>query len=86
LATHPRKETEAPELLTAYVARIGGGKGALLSHQEEVELGRGAKSGDGEACRRLVEKNLRLVGCVARKYRGRGLPFEDLIQEGTSGS
>jgi RNA polymerase primary sigma factor len=83
LATHPRKETEAPELLTAYVARIG--KGALLSHQEEVELGCGAKSGDAEACRRLVEKNLRLVVCVARKYRGRGLPFEDLIQEGNVG-
>jgi DNA-directed RNA polymerase sigma subunit (sigma70/sigma32) len=59
-----------------------GGRGALLSHEQEVELGRRARSGDGEARRRLLEKNLRLAVCVARKYGGRGLPFEDLIQEG----
>jgi DNA-directed RNA polymerase sigma subunit (sigma70/sigma32) len=38
-----------------------------------------------EVCRRLVENNLRLAVCVAREYRGRGLPFEDLIQEGNIG-
>jgi RNA polymerase primary sigma factor len=83
LATYPNtcKETEAPEALDTYMACIGG-RGALLSHEQEVELGRRARSGDGEARRRLVEKNLRLAVCGARKYGGRGLPFEDLIQEG----
>jgi len=82
LATYRRtyKEAEAPEVLAAYMARIG--RGDLLSHTEEVGLGRRARSGDGEARRRLVEKNLRLAVFVARKYGGRGVRFEDLIQEG----
>ena len=74
---------QAPELLPGYFARIG--KGNLLSHEEEVELSRRAEAGDGEARRRLIEKNLRLVVSVAKRYRGMGLPFEDLIQEGNIG-
>ena len=77
------REAEAPGLLAAYMARIG--KGELLSHKEEVELGRKARAGDREARRRFVEKNLRLAVSVARKYRGQGLPLEDLIQEGNVG-
>jgi RNA polymerase primary sigma factor len=76
-------EAEAPRLLAAYTARIG--RGDLLSHKEEVELGRRARAGDPEARGRLVEKNLRLAVAVAKKYRGQGLPFEDLIQEGNIG-
>ncbi|HEY6580330.1 MAG TPA: sigma-70 factor domain-containing protein, partial [Rubrobacter sp.] len=49
-------EAEAPWLLAAYMARIG--RGELLSHKEEVELGRKARVGDRGARRRLVEKNL----------------------------
>ena len=60
------------------MARIGG-RGGLLSHTEEADLGRGAQPGADEARRWLVENNLRLAVCVAREYRGRGLPFEDLI-------
>ncbi|MEJ7814371.1 MAG: sigma factor [Rubrobacter sp.] len=85
MATYPRKETQSPVLLAAHMARTGG-RGGLLSHEEEVELGRRVRSGDdGEARRRLVEKNLGLAVSVARKYRGQGLPFEDLIQEGNIG-
>lgn len=74
---------EAPELLPDYFARID--KGKLLTHQEEIDLSKRAKAGDRKARQRLIEKNLRLVISVAKKYRGMGLPFEDLIQEGNIG-
>ena len=77
------KEYETPTLLAGYLDRIG--KGKLLTPREERELSRRAKAGDGRARQRLIEKNLRLVVSVAKKYRGYGLPFEDLIQEGNIG-
>jgi RNA polymerase primary sigma factor len=79
----PTSESGTPELLRGYLSRIGRGK--LLSPEEELNLSRAAKAGDEKARRRLIEKNLRLVVSVAKKYRGMGLPFEDLIQEGNIG-
>ena len=77
------REAETPELISSYFARIG--EGALLTHAEEVDLSRRARAGDAKARTRLVEKNLRLVVSVAKRYRGYGVPFEDLIQEGNIG-
>jgi RNA polymerase primary sigma factor len=77
------RETETPELLVGYLAKIG--KGDLLTHRQEISLSRKARSGDRRARRKLIEKNLRLVVSVAKRYRDMGLPFEDLIQEGNIG-
>ena len=77
------RESETPELLAKYLAHIG--QGNLLTHAEEIDLSNRAKDGDARARQRLIEKNLRLVVSVAKKYRGYGLPFEDLIQEGNIG-
>ncbi len=85
-ATFARRQemgSETPDLIPSYFARID--KGQLLSHAEEVDLSNRAKAGDKKARQRLIEKNLRLVVSVAKKYRGYGLPFEDLIQEGNMG-
>ena len=56
-----------------------------LSPEEERELGRRIKAGDPEALRRLVEGNLRFVVSYAKRYRGLGVPFLDLIHEGNLG-
>lgn len=76
--------TGTPDLLGGYLARIG--RDELLSRDEEVALSRATRADDGKEARaRLIERNLRLVVSVAKRYRGMGLPFEDLIQEGNLG-
>src|ERR671921_978369 len=77
------RPAETPDLIPGYFARID--KGNLLTHREEIDLSKRAKAGDDRARKKLVEKNLRLVVSVAKRYRGMGLPFEDLIQEGNVG-
>ncbi len=76
-------EREAPNPLSRYFGQIGSGR--LLTHEEEIDLGRRTSGGDETARSKLIERNLRLVIPIAKKYRGMGLPFGDLIQEGNIG-
>jgi RNA polymerase primary sigma factor len=56
-----------------------------LTAAEEVCLTRRIERGDMAAKQEMIERNLPLVISVAKPYRGRGVPFDDLVQEGTVG-
>jgi RNA polymerase primary sigma factor len=80
-------EADAPsgagDSLQLFLADVG--KHKLLTAHEEVVLAKAIERGDGRAKRRMIESNLRLVVSIAKGYRGLGVPFLDLIQEGTLG-
>lgn len=60
-------------------------KTPLLTYQQEVELAKQIIAGDNRAREKLIKANLRLVISVAKAYSSRGMPIEDLIQEGNIG-
>ena len=69
--------------LQLFLADVG--KHKLLTAADEVSLAKRIERGDPVAKRHMIESNLRLVVSIAKGYRGLGVPFLDLIQEGTLG-
>lgn len=59
--------------------------GKILTAEEEQQLCKKILEGDKDAYNKLVEKNLRLVISIAKKYNKMQIPFEDLIQNGNIG-
>jgi RNA polymerase primary sigma factor len=72
--------TDALQLFLKDIGRV-----PLLTAAQEVELSKRIERGDDHAKRQMVEANLRLVVSISKNYRNQGLPFLDLIQEGTIG-
>ncbi len=77
------RERATGDSLNAYIREIA--KYEPLSSEMEKELGRRIQAGDQEALRRLVEANLRFVVSYCKRYRNIGIPYLDLIHEGTLG-
>jgi len=71
------------DALQAYLRALA--KLPRLTADDERELGRRIRTGDADALRRLVEGNLRFVVSYAKRFRGLGVPFLDLIHEGNLG-
>jgi RNA polymerase primary sigma factor len=83
LEAQPQVLVGSADSLQLFLADIGRHK--LLTAAEEVTLAKAIERGDVTAKRRMIESNLRLVVSIAKGYRGLGVPFLDLIQEGTLG-
>jgi RNA polymerase primary sigma factor len=101
LTEEPEKEKEAPvpptpappaatipvetttDALQLFLREAG--RHQLLTAAQEVELAKKIEGGDLLAKQRMIQSNLRLVVSIAKNYRNQGLPFLDLIQEGTLG-
>jgi RNA polymerase primary sigma factor len=83
LNLEPEELVASADSLQLFLADVGRHK--LLTAAEEVALAKRIERGDPVAKRRMIESNLRLVVSIAKGYRGLGVPFLDLIQEGTLG-
>lgn len=78
-----KEESFSEDSVRLYLREIGRVK--MIKPDEEIELARRIARGDEAAKKKLIQANLRLVISIAKKYVNRGLPFQDLIQEGNLG-
>jgi RNA polymerase primary sigma factor len=74
---------ESLDSLHLFLEEIG--RHPLLTAAQETALAKRIERGDPDAKRQMIESNLRLVVSIAKRYRGLGVPFLDLIQEGSLG-
>ena len=82
-APPPQAQETTTDALQLFLREAG--RHQLLTAAQEVELAKKIEAGDGMAKQRMIQSNLRLVVSIAKNYRNQGLPFLDLIQEGTLG-
>ncbi len=83
MSAQRQSHVENEESVPSYLGRLT--QVPLLSQEAELELTRAAKMGDERARKRLIESNMRLVINIAKGYKCRNIPLEDLIQEGAIG-
>jgi RNA polymerase nonessential primary-like sigma factor len=76
-------EPGAPDIVRSYLKAIRAN--ALLTFEQEQELGKRIRGSDHEARTRMIEANLRLVVSIGKRYLNRGLAFADIIEEGNLG-
>lgn len=82
MSAHPQV-SDFDDGIPSYLSRLT--QAPLLTAEEEIELTRAVQKGDRNAKQRLIESNMRLVINIAKTYRNRSIPLEDLIQEGAIG-
>jgi RNA polymerase primary sigma factor len=80
LGLTPDATTDALQLFFKAIGKV-----PLLTRPQELALAKRIEQGEFDAKQKMVESNLRLVVSYAKNYRNQGLPFLDLIQEGTIG-
>ncbi len=71
------------DITQLYLNEIGASR--LLTPEEETAIARAVRGGDFAARQRMIEANLRLVVSIAKHYQHRGIPLDDLIEEGNLG-
>src|SRR5947209_20488268 len=81
--TNPQIASATTDSLQLFLNEVG--RHPLLTAAQEVELAKRIERGDESAKQHMIQANLRLVVSIAKNYRNQGLPFLDLIQEGTLG-
>jgi RNA polymerase primary sigma factor len=81
MSAQPHADYE--EGVPSYLSRLT--QAPLLTPEEEIYLTQAVQAGDLVARQRLIESNMRLVINIAKTYRNRAIPLEDLIQEGAIG-
>ncbi|NDV11842.1 RNA polymerase sigma factor RpoS [Crenobacter caeni] len=83
IASADAQNDETFDIAQIYLNDIG--RRPLLSAEEERQLALRIKEGDFKARQEMIERNLRLVISVAKRYTGRGVSFLDLVEEGNLG-